>query len=150
MVNMAVIQRLLNNLASYVNDLRSATDITHDRYINDIRLQRFVERTLQIGIECCFDIIHHIISDQNLREPNSYADSFSVLEEQGILSRKSVPDFQMMAQFRNKIVHYYDKIDPEQVYAIFKGKLETFDSFKNQIETWIDSQESNAESPKDK
>ena len=140
MVNTAVIQRLLNNLASYVNDLRSADDITHDRYITDIRLQRFVERTLQISIECCFDIIHHIISDRNFREPDSYADSFSVLAEQGIFSRQSVPDFQMMAQFRNKIVHYYDKIDPEQVYAIFKGKLETFDSFKNQIETWIGSQ----------
>jgi len=47
-----------------------------------------------------------------------------------------------MAQFRNKIVHYYEKIDPEQVYAIFKGKLKTFESFRNQIEKWIDSEES--------
>lgn len=142
MVNIGVIQRLLNNLTSYVGDLRNATDITRDKYITDIRLQRFVERTLQISIECCFDIIHHIISDQDLREPDSYADSFSVLAEQGILSRQTVPEFQMMAQFRNKIVHYYDKIDPEQVYAIFKGKLDTFDSFKNQIETWINCRKS--------
>jgi uncharacterized protein YutE (UPF0331/DUF86 family) len=140
MVKIAVIQRLLNNLTSYVKELHNATDITHDKYISDIRLQRFVERTLQISIECCFDIIHHIISDRNFREPDSYADSFSVLAEQGILSQKSLPEFQMMAQFRNKIVHYYDKIDPEQVYAIFKGKLDTFDAFKNQIETWIDCQ----------
>jgi hypothetical protein len=43
MVKIAVIQRLLNNLASYVGDLYNATDITHDKYITDIRLQRFVE-----------------------------------------------------------------------------------------------------------
>jgi uncharacterized protein YutE (UPF0331/DUF86 family) len=56
----------------------------------------------------------------------------------------------MMAQFRNKIVHYYDKIDPEQVYAIFKGKLDTFDSFKNQIDIWIGGQESKVEGSKEK
>ena len=150
MVKIAVIQRLLNNLASYIGDLRNSTDITHDKYITDIRIQRFVERTLQISIECCFDIIHHIISDQNFREPDSYADSFSVLAEQGILSGQSVLEFQMMVQFRNKIVHYYDKIDPEQVYAIFKGKLDTFDSFKNQIDIWIGGQESKVEGSKEK
>jgi len=52
----AIIQRLISNLEGYVNELRSATDITHEKYILDIRLQRFVERTLHICIECCFDI----------------------------------------------------------------------------------------------
>jgi uncharacterized protein YutE (UPF0331/DUF86 family) len=78
MVNIAIIQRLLNNLESHVNELRTATDITHEKYINDIRLQRFVERTMQIGIDCCFDVIHHIISDKGFREPDSYADAFTV------------------------------------------------------------------------
>ena len=62
---------------------RNATDITHEKYIKDIRLQRFVERTLQISIECCFDVVHHIISDKGFREPDSYADAFTVLAEQG-------------------------------------------------------------------
>jgi uncharacterized protein YutE (UPF0331/DUF86 family) len=142
MVEIAVIQRLLNNLTSYVNDLRNATDITHEKYIKDIRLQRFVERTLQISIECCFDLVHHIISVKGFREPDSYADAFTVLAEQGVLSQESVGEFHMMAQFRNKIVQYYEKIDPEQVYAIFKGKLKSFESFRNQIEKWVDSEES--------
>ncbi len=137
MVKIAVIRRLLNNLAGYMNDLRNATDITHEKYLEDIRLQRFVERTLQISIECCFDVVHHIISDKGYREPDSYADAFRVLAEQNVLLRESVSEFQMMAQFRNKIVHYYEKIDPEQVYSIFKGKIRTFDSFRSQIEHWI-------------
>jgi uncharacterized protein YutE (UPF0331/DUF86 family) len=94
MIKIAVIQRLLNNLESYVNDLRTATDITHEKYIHVVRLQRFVERTLQISIECCFDIVHHIISDKGFREPNSYADAFTVLAEQGVLPQESVSEFQ--------------------------------------------------------
>lgn len=137
MVKVAVIQRLLNNLEGYVNELRSATDITHDRYLRDIRLQRFVERTLQIAIECCFDVIHHIISDEGYREPDSYGDAFAVLAENGVLPVESVEEFQMMAQFRNKIVHYYEKVDPEQVYAIFCNHLGTFDDFKERIDRWV-------------
>lgn len=140
MVKEAVIQRLMSNLEGYVNELRMATDITHEKFIQDIRLQRFVERTLQICIECCLDIAHHIISDEGFREPEGYADAFSVLSEQHILFPESVKQFQMMAQFRNKIVHYYEKIDPEQVYGIFKGKLGTFDSFTHQIKTWVGRQ----------
>lgn len=143
MVKAAVLKRLLNNLEGYVNDLRNATDITREIYLKDIRLQRFVERTLHIGIECCFDIVYHIISEKGFREPISYVDAFSILAENGILSQESVEEFHLMAQFRNKIVHYYDKIDPEQVYAIFRGKLQTFDSFRYQIENWINQVKNN-------
>jgi uncharacterized protein YutE (UPF0331/DUF86 family) len=141
MAKIAVLRRLLNNLEGYVNDLRNATDITREKYLKNIRLQRFVERTLHIGIECCFDITHHIISEKGFREPASYVDAFTILAEHGVLSQKSVKEFHLMAQFRNKIVHYYDKIDPEQVFAIFEGKLQTFDSFRCQIEKWIDLEE---------
>jgi uncharacterized protein YutE (UPF0331/DUF86 family) len=138
MANVPIIRRLLHNLEGYLNDLRNATDITYEKYLSDIRSQRFVERTLQIAIECCLDVVHHIISDEGFREPNSYADAFTVLAEKGILPQESIEGYQLMAQFRNKIVHYYEKIDPEQVYGIFKGKLQTFDIFKDQIERWIE------------
>jgi len=137
MFNIPTIRRLLSNLEGYLNDLRNATDITREKFLTDIRSQRFVERTLQIAIECCMDVVHHIISDEGFREPTSYADAFIVLAEQGILSLESTNDYQLMAQFRNKIVHYYEKIDPEQVYAIFKSKLQTFEIFRKQIEEYI-------------
>lgn len=141
MVNRPIIQRLLNNLEGYINDLRNATDITHDKYLEDIRIQRFVERTLEIAVACCLDVVHHIISDEGFREPDSYSDAFTVLTEQGVLPATSLKDYRMMAQFRNKIVHYYEKIDPDQVYAIFRGNLKTFDTFREQISAWIIRQE---------
>lgn len=129
--------RLLGNLEGYVNDLRTATDITHEKYRKDIRSQRFVERTLQIAIECCFDAVHHIISDEGLRSPTTYADAFTVLAENGIIPWDSIPEYQMMAQFRNKIVHFYEKVDPEMVYGIFKNNLDTFEKFSIQIQKFL-------------
>lgn len=138
MVKLHIINRLLNNLESYVADLKNADDITYEKFISDMRLQRFVERTLQLAIDSCFDIAHHIISDEKFREAKSYADAFAVLAENNVLPITSLNEYRPMAQFRNKIVHHYETIEPEQVFAIFTKKMDTFDKFKAQITKWLD------------
>lgn len=55
MVNQEIVLRLLANIEGFVNDLRQADDISHERFLQDIRAQRFVERTLQIAVEACLD-----------------------------------------------------------------------------------------------
>ncbi len=42
-----------------------------------------------------------------------------------------------MAQFRNKVVHYYEKIEPEQVFSIFSQHLQDFDRFVAAIRNWM-------------
>jgi len=136
MQNNDVVKRLIANIEGYVNDLKNAKDITYDKFISDIRSQRFIERTLHIAIESCLDVVHHIISENGFRQPTSYSDAFAVLAENGIIAAQSLTEYQPMAQFRNKIVHNYDKIDPEQIYGIFKKRLGTFDRFRNEILSW--------------
>jgi uncharacterized protein YutE (UPF0331/DUF86 family) len=140
MVNEETVERLLTNLRSYVRQLKDATDIDYQTYVDDIRSQRFVERTLQIAVEATMDIAHHIISDEGLREPNSYADSFAVLAENGIISNEMKETGRLMARFRNRVVHYYETIDPELVYAIFSKHLDDFVRFEGEIRQWLASQ----------
>ncbi len=137
MVNQDIVLRLLNNIEGYVSDLRDSRDITHNKYIGDIRLQRFVERTLQIAVEASMDVAHHIISDEGWREPNSYADAFVVLAENDVISKVDSKTYRLMAQFRNRIVHYYEKVDPEQVFAVFAGHLNDFDAYVKSVRKWI-------------
>jgi uncharacterized protein YutE (UPF0331/DUF86 family) len=136
-VNQDIVLRMLNNVEGYMSELRMANDITHQKYIVDIRMQRFVERTLQIAVEACLDAAHHIISDEGWREPNSYADAFAVLAENGVISESDAETYRLMAQFRNKIVHYYEKVDPEQVFAVFTGHLGDFDGFVKSVREWM-------------
>ena len=137
MVNKQIICRLSNNIESYLRDLEEIDKISYDDYSNDIKTQRFVERTLQIAIEAMFDIAHHIISDEKYREPNSYADAFSVLEEKSIINTDFLPIAKLMAQFRNKIVHYYENIDSELVYSIAKNSRNDFAQYTDMIKKWI-------------
>lgn len=133
MVNIVLVERILNDIKAHLTDLRAAEDITWERYRTDVRARRFVERTLHILIEACIDAAQHLIADENMREPTSYRDTFAVLAEQKILQPDDLPRFEAMASFRNLIVHYYEKIDDELVYGVFKQRLDDFDLFVDRI-----------------
>jgi uncharacterized protein YutE (UPF0331/DUF86 family) len=137
MVNQDIVLRLLASIEGFVNDLRQADDISHERFLQDIRAQRFVERTLQIAVEASMDVTHHIISDEKWREPDSFADAFAVLAENRVITPEQAERYALMARFRNRIIHYYEKVDPEQVFAIFKKRLGDFDDFVATIKKWV-------------
>jgi uncharacterized protein YutE (UPF0331/DUF86 family) len=137
MVNEEIVRRLLNNIESYTKDLESNTEISYAQYSTDIKTQRFIERTLHIAIEAMLDITHHIISDEGLREPDSYSDAFKILAEHKIIPSDYLEKAKLMAQFRNKLVHNYEKIDQEQLYSIFKDHRSDFSEFVELISRWL-------------
>lgn len=129
MVERAVIERLFSLIKGYLNDLKPVQGVSFSEYTKDIRLQRFVERTLHIAIEACLDIGNHIISDEGFREPEDNRDVFKVLGENGIITESLQKRLQDMASFRNLIVHSYAKIDNEIVFGILKKRLGDIEAF---------------------
>jgi len=137
MVDRVLLERILSDIKSNVKALRDAKDITWDIYRTDIRARRFVERTLHISIEACIDAAQHIISDEQMREPTSYRDTFLVLAENKIIKSDDLPSFENIASFRNLLVHYYERVDDAIVYGIFKNNLSDFDLFVERIVNFL-------------
>jgi uncharacterized protein YutE (UPF0331/DUF86 family) len=137
MVDRILIERILTDIRSGIQDLMGAEDITWTTYRTDKRARRFVERTLHILIEACIDVAQHIIADSKLREPTSYRDTFTVLAENDILLPSDLERFENMASFRNLLVHYYERVDDEIVYGIFKENLSDFDLFVCRIAEYL-------------
>ncbi|HHE38077.1 MAG TPA: DUF86 domain-containing protein [Candidatus Cloacimonetes bacterium] len=137
MPNENIILRLIANIESYLEDLKKVREISFQEFTDDIIKQRFIERTLHIIIESVLDITHHIISDLKLREPNSYADAFNVLFENKIITEKTGDNGKLMAQFRNRLVHYYEKNEPEIIFEILKKHQIDFMIFINEMKEFI-------------
>ena len=133
MVDKALVLRKLAELEEYLGQIREYTNITIERYSSDWKIQRIIERTLQIMIETCADIAGHIISDRGYRIPKSYADTFKVLQEENILEKELFETMEKMAKFRNIVVHNYDKIDASIVVTILRKRLDDFLTYKNAI-----------------
>ena len=133
MVDEALILRKLAELDQYYSQLKEYENTTVDQYSDDWKIQRIIERTLQMMIETCADIAGHIIADKGFRIPKSYADTFKVLLEEKILDKKLSAIMEKIAKFRNIVVHHYDKVDAEIVTAILKKDLADFISYKEAI-----------------
>jgi uncharacterized protein YutE (UPF0331/DUF86 family) len=132
-VDKTLILRKLAELEEYLGQIKEYASMTVNRYSKDWKAQRVVERTLQMMIEICADIAGHIISDKGYRVPATYADTFRVLYENGILNKDLFETMEKMAKFRNIIVHHYDKVDTEIVIGILKKDLKDFSAYKDAI-----------------
>jgi uncharacterized protein YutE (UPF0331/DUF86 family) len=132
-VDKTLILRKLAELEEYLGQIKEYASITVDRYSKDWKAQRVVERTLQMMIETCADIAGHIISDKGYRVPATYADTFKVLYENGLLNKELFETMEKVAKFRNIIVHHYDKVDAEIVVGILKKDLKDFSGYKDAI-----------------
>jgi uncharacterized protein YutE (UPF0331/DUF86 family) len=133
MVDRTLIFRKISMLEEYLMQIAEYRSISIDQYTKDWKTQRVVERTLQMMVETCIDIAGHIISDMKFRIPTSYADSFSVLAEKGIVDNKLSQALEKMAKFRNVVVHDYDRVDAEIVIGILRKNLDDFIKFKDAI-----------------
>jgi uncharacterized protein YutE (UPF0331/DUF86 family) len=137
MVDEILILRKLAELEQYLLQINEFSGISVAEYSSQWKTQRIVDRTLQMMIETCLDIAGHIISDMQYRVPETYADVFKVLNENGIIVESLLDALTKMARFRNIVVHHYDKIDPAIVITILSKNLEDFSHFKNAIISFL-------------
>ena len=100
-----------------------------DQFLASSVEQHAVERALEIIIEVCLDIGHHVISREGLRRPNDYREVFGILREAGIIDRDLGRRLEDMASFRNRLVHGYLDIDPTRVYDMARHELADVEAF---------------------
>nr|WP_281432388.1 DUF86 domain-containing protein [Desulfatitalea alkaliphila] len=132
-----MILRKISEFEQYYQQISEFRGTSTDAYRADWKLQRIIERTLQMMIETCVDIAGHIISDQGFRLPDSYADTFRVLHENTIIDGDLCRTLEKIAKFRNIIVHHYDRVDVEIVVGILRKHLDDFHHFQKAIINWL-------------
>lgn len=109
------------------------SSVTREEYSRDWKVQRIVERTLQMMIETCADIANHIISDRGYRTPDNYGDTFRVLHENGALKKDLFEIMLKMARLRNIVVHQYDTVDEAIVIGMLRNNPNNFTAYRDAI-----------------
>jgi len=137
LVDRNLILSKLAQLQEYLGQVREFEMIGLREYAGDWKVQRIVERTLQMMIELCVDASNHIIADKKLRVPESYADTFKVLQEAGLIDESLHLVMDKMAKFRNVIVHHYDKVDESIVVTVLRKHLNDFVVFIDAVVTIV-------------
>lgn len=133
------IQQQLRLLNREIEHLISKKAISLKDYIANIEVQYFIERAFQRAIEVCINIGNHIISRKGLAEPGSFSDVFRILGKEGIIPLELSEKFIYLARFRNKLVHLYWEIEPEEVHKYLQNNAGDLERFYKTIVKFIET-----------
>lgn len=136
-----IVERLtyLRNEVAYLKGERERVR-SFRQYMENIRLKRAVERSLQVAVEACLDIGRRLIALEGFRYPEDNKDVFQVLYEEGVVPESLLPSLIEMARFCNLIVHDYAQIDDARVYGILKKRLEDFDAYARAVAAYLEQE----------
>jgi uncharacterized protein YutE (UPF0331/DUF86 family) len=129
MVDPETLATILNNLRGYLEKLAILAALPQEAFTQDFTKVESAKHLLQVSIECCLDIAHHIVADEGYRTPTSYYDTFVVLQENGILPEAFIPTLRQMVSFRNRVVHLYWEVDDNLLYRILQDNLGDFENY---------------------
>lgn len=129
MVDPQALASILGNLRAYLKRLHTLAAIPREEFLQDFTKVESAKYLLQVSIECCLDIAHHIVADEGYRTPADYYDTFVVLSENGIVPETFLPTLRRMVGFRNRLVHLYWNVDDATVYQIVQENLGDFETY---------------------
>jgi uncharacterized protein YutE (UPF0331/DUF86 family) len=133
MVDPDRVLRLLRRLQDETDRLRELAKIPDEDLLADPARLGGVKYGFIVAVEICIDVGQHIIASEGLRPPRDFADVFTIIGEGGFVPAGDVPALQVMARFRNLLVHVYEDVDDRRVLEILRTRLGDFDTFRAEI-----------------
>ncbi|MBI5376936.1 MAG: DUF86 domain-containing protein [Candidatus Schekmanbacteria bacterium] len=133
MVNPEKIRAKISVIEENLGKLDELRQLPADEFKKDFRNIEAAKHLLQVSIEAMTDIGTHIISRMRLKIPATNADVFRTLSENGYIPGNHLDKFILMTRFRNKIVHFYVKVTPDEIYNILQEDLPDFKLFISDV-----------------
>ncbi|NQV35894.1 MAG: DUF86 domain-containing protein [Phycisphaeraceae bacterium] len=126
-----VILKKFSILEDEVARLRGLGNLTPEMLDRDHFLKHGIERSLQICVEIVIDVAQRILSlEGRVPSPTAFS-AFSGLEAMGIIV--SAEQYRSMIQFRNYVVHRYERVDSSILITIISEHLDDLTLFRNEV-----------------
>ncbi|SFE96827.1 DUF86 domain-containing protein [Nitrosomonas sp. Nm166] len=100
-------------------------------FVDDQLRQDAVAMNLQRAAELTIDIANHLIKVRKLGLPRDSRESFSLLEQAGLIDTEMMRKLQGMVGFRNILVHEYQKMDMNIMVQVIEHHSRDLLAFAN-------------------
>lgn len=97
---------------------------------------------LHRALEGVFNIATHILSRIPGAQATTYKDTALKLGEFGIVEKEfAEKNLAKMANYRNRLVHFYAEITPQELYDLLRNNLGDFDIFLHAVKVLLENPE---------
>ena len=94
-------------------------------------LKHGIERSLQICVEIVIDVAQRILALEGRQPAATSFDALAGLEALRVIG--SAERYRTMVQFRNFVVHRYERVDSEVLASILRRNLDDLTAFRDEI-----------------
>ncbi|TEB05678.1 hypothetical protein Psch_02719 [Pelotomaculum schinkii] len=132
-INEDKVRKLSHELKKALTRLKALSSLPKEEFVSDPDKIGSAKYHFLVAIEAAIDLCNHIITKNNYRPPEDYADTFRVMGEAEIFNGAFVKDLVSMAKFRNRLVHIYWEVDDELLYKILTTNLSDIERFLKEL-----------------
>lgn len=129
-VNGVIIGKL-QHLDEILAKLRSLGPLNRTQLDTDWRTKMAVERAIQVLVEIIIDVSQRVIAEDGQTPAGSGREAIERCVQMGVLS--SLEPYQRMIQFRNFVVHLYERVETMFLVDIVNKRLADFESFRDEV-----------------
>lgn len=134
-------KRIVSQRAEYildmVSEIRRLPLETQELFLSDRRNVWSAESCLRRAIEALLDLGRHILAKCFAKGVTEYKQIADQLEQREILTPRYAAILRMLAGYRNRMVHFYHEITPEELYAISSSQLEDLLAVREGLLAWL-------------
>lgn len=143
-LNIGRILELLRYMENCVQELKPFSTMTREEFLSDRRNPPFVESYLRRSLEVVFDIGRYILSKTYGFKEIEYRAIAKELGKRQMITFELSDELSKMAGYRNRMVHFYKEVTPEELYGIVVNDPKDFDRFAKEIVAFIKAYEDKA------
>lgn len=136
-LNTARILELTRYIESCLEEIKPYSRIGIKDFLSDKKTPPFVESYLRRSLEALFDIGRHILAKTYGFKEIEYKEIARELGKREVISQELSDVLIKMAGYRNRMVHFYKEITPEEIHQILINNLGDFDKFNKEIISFI-------------
>lgn len=129
MLNLELLDERLNQIRVSANRLERMNGMSEEEFLADPDNFAVAEHHLRRSLEALFDIGRHIVAKKGYGKPENYKEIIEILGQHRVISPEFSQKVAGMAGYRNRLVHGYAKVSPEEIYSIITTRLEDFALF---------------------
>ena len=131
----------VNGIQAEISELRKLAVLSHDDFLNQKGFE-LGQYHLHRALEGVFNISAHILSRLPGAQATKYAEIAQKLGEFGIIDKNfAATKLTEMAKYRNRLVHFYAEVTPEEIYKLLQNDLGDFDVFLRAVKNVLEQPE---------
>jgi uncharacterized protein YutE (UPF0331/DUF86 family) len=106
-------------------------------FFSDSRNAMTAESGLRRALEALFDLGRHILAKGFGSGVTEYKEIATRLHEEQVLSDNDARLLMILAGYRNRLVHFYHEVAPDELYEICKNQLTDIEKIADGYRKWI-------------